>query len=275
VSDWLFAHEIAVRGALAATIFVLVAASEALFPKRPRAIGRMRRWPANLGIAAINSGIVRLLFPAAAVGIAFAVEARGWGFLNLAHLPDWLSVVVAIAILDLALYAQHVTFHKVPALWRLHRMHHADLELDATTGLRFHPIEVLLSMLLKGGVIAVSGASPFAVLIFEALLNATSMFNHANLVLPSSVDQPLRLVIVTPDMHRVHHSIRREETDSNFGFNVPWWDRLFATYRAQPSDGHAGMTIGIPQFRDPTELRLDRMLMQPLRSERLNSNSLN
>ena len=266
MSDWLFAHEPAIRGALAVTIFVLVATSEALFPKRPRAIGRRRRWPANLGIAAINSGLVRLLFPAAAVGIALAVEARGWGFLNRVHLPDWLSVVVAIAILDLALYAQHVAFHRVPVLWRLHRMHHADLELDATTGLRFHPIEVLLSIVIKGGVITGSGASPLAVLIFEALLNATSVFNHANLALPSTVDRLLRLLVVTPDMHRVHHSIRREETDSNFGFNVPWWDRLFATYRAQPSDGHAGMTIGIPQFRDPAELRLDRMLMQPLRS---------
>jgi sterol desaturase/sphingolipid hydroxylase (fatty acid hydroxylase superfamily) len=266
VSDWLFAHEPAVRGALAATIFALLAASEALFPRRPRAIGRRRRWPANLGVAAISSGLVRLVFPAAAVGIAFAVEAHGWGLLNVVHLPDWLSVVAAVVVLDLALYAQHVAFHKVPVLWRLHRMHHADLELDVTTGLRFHPVEVLLSMVIKGGVIALSGASPLAVLIFEALLNATSMFNHANLALPSAVDRLTRLLLVTPDMHRVHHSIRREETDSNFGFNVPWWDRLFATYRAQPTDGHAGMTIGIPQFRDPVELRIDRMLMQPLRS---------
>jgi len=172
----------------------------------------------------------------------------------------------AVAVLDLALYLQHVAFHKVPLLWRLHRMHHADLELDATTGLRFHPVEVVLSIAIKACVIAAIGASPLAVLIFETLLNATSMFNHANLDLPLAVDRALRLVVVTPDMHRVHHSIRRGETDSNFGFNAPWWDRLFGTYRAQPADGHLGMTIGIPQFRDCRELRLDRMLLQPLRA---------
>jgi sterol desaturase/sphingolipid hydroxylase (fatty acid hydroxylase superfamily) len=265
VAQWLLDHEPAVRGALAVTIFALVAVSETLLPKRPRAIGRVRRWPANLGVVAINSILVRLLFPASAVGIAFAVEARGWGLLNVVPLPDYLSVVLAVAILDLALYLQHVAFHKVPLLWRLHRMHHADLELDATTGLRFHPVEVLLSLLIKGCVIAATGASPLAVLIFEALLNATSVFNHANLGMPPGLDRLLRLLVVTPDMHRVHHSIRHEETDSNFGFNAPWWDRVFGTYRAQPADGHAGMTIGIPQFRDPAELRLDRMLLQPLR----------
>lgn len=268
MSEWLLTHEPAVRGTLAVVVFALVVASETLFPKRPRSIGRMRRWPGNLGIVAINSVLVRLLLPASAVGIALAVQGRGWGLLNLLALPPWLSVVLAVGLLDLALYVQHVAFHKVPVLWRLHRMHHADLELDATTGLRFHPVEILLSLAIKGVVIAATGVSPLAVLIFEALLNATSVFNHANVRLPSGLDRVIRRLVVTPEMHRVHHSIRRDETDSNFGFNAPWWDHLFGTYRAQPADGHDGMTIGIPQFRDPMELRLDRLLAQPFRIAR-------
>ena len=176
-------------------------------------------------------------------------------------------MVASVVILDLAIYLQHVLFHAVPALWRLHRMHHADLEFDVTTGVRFHPIEIMLSMLIKLAVVGALGAPPLSVLIFEVLLNATSMFNHGNVRIPLAIDRVLRWLVVTPDMHRVHHSILARETNSNFGFNLPWWDRLFGTYRAQPAAGHEAMTIGIEQFRDPRELRLDRMLLQPFRGD--------
>ncbi len=181
------------------------------------------------------------------------------------RLPYALAVIAAVLALDLAIYLQHVVFHAVPVLWRVHRMHHADLDFDVTTGVRFHPIEIVLSMLFKLGVIAALGASALGVLIFETLLNATSMFNHGNLNLAGRTDRWLRWMLVTPDMHRVHHSIVVAETNSNFGFNLPWWDRLFGTYRAQPAAGHLGMTIGIEEFREPDELRLHRMLTQPLR----------
>jgi sterol desaturase/sphingolipid hydroxylase (fatty acid hydroxylase superfamily) len=177
------------------------------------------------------------------------------------------GVVVSVIVLDLAIYLQHVLFHAVPALWRLHRMHHADLEFDVTTGLRFHPIEILLSMMIKLAVVAALGTPAVAVLIFEVLLNATSMFSHSNVRIPLGLDRVLRWFVVTPDMHRVHHSILSRETNSNFGFNVPWWDRLFGTYRPQPAAGHETMTIGIEQFRDPRELGLDRMLLQPFRGD--------
>jgi sterol desaturase/sphingolipid hydroxylase (fatty acid hydroxylase superfamily) len=208
---------------------------------------------------------VRLVFPFAGVEIAFAAQANGWGFFNIVPLPAWLSLPAAVILLDLTIYGQHVAFHAVPVLWRLHRMHHADLEFDVTTGLRFHPVETLLSMMIKLAAIIALGAPPVAVLAFEVLLNATSMFNHGNVSLPSGLDRFVRLLVVTPDMHRVHHSIDRRETDSNFGFNLPWWDRLFGTYRAQPALGHSRMTLGIDLFRDPRELWLDRMLLQPLR----------
>ena len=248
--------------------FLTMALWEALAPKRPQAIGRLRRWPNNLGLVVIDTLIVRLLFPLAGVGMAFLAASRGWGLFNILPLPAWLAIPAAVLLLDLTIYGQHVAFHAVPLLWRLHRMHHADLEFDVTTGLRFHPGEILLSMLIKLAAVAVLGAPPVAVLIFEILLNATSLFNHGNVRLPLGLDRILRLIVVTPDMHRVHHSIDRRETDSNFGFNVPWWDRLFGTYRAQPALGHERMTIGIPAFRDQRELRLDRMLWQPMRDDR-------
>ena len=187
--------------------------------------------------------------------------------------PDWLAILVAIVLLDLIIFAQHRLFHAVPLLWRLHRMHHADLEIDVTTGFRFHPGEIVLSMVIKLGAVAVLGAPALGVMIFEILLNATSLFNHSNIRLPAAVDGRLRRILVTPDMHRVHHSIVARETNSNFGFNLPWWDRLFGTYRAQPAAGHEAMTIGLTLFRDPSELRLDRILMQPLRRERALENA--
>lgn len=248
-------------------VLVLMALWEQLTPRRPQSIKRRIRWPNNLGLVVIDTLVVRLLFPVAAVGMAFLAQTKGWGLLNIIPLPAWLAIPAAILLLDLTIYGQHVTFHAVPLLWRLHRMHHADLEFDVTTGLRFHPGEIILSMMIKFAAVLVLGAPPLAVLVFEVLLNATSMFNHGNVRLPPWLDQALRLVVVTPEMHRVHHSIDRQETDSNFGFNLPWWDRLFGTYRAQPALGHLRMTLGIDRFRDPRELWLHRMLWQPLRGD--------
>jgi sterol desaturase/sphingolipid hydroxylase (fatty acid hydroxylase superfamily) len=263
----LLSNEAVIRLVAFGGVFALMAACEILVPRRAQRIGRSRRWPSNIGIVVLDTLLVRLLFPITAVGVALLAEARGWGLFAALGLPQWASIVLGVILLDLAIYLQHVLFHAVPALWRLHRMHHADLEFDVTTGTRFHPIEILLSMGIKLGVVAALGVPAVAVLIFEVLLNATSMFNHANVHIPESIDRILRFLVVTPDMHRVHHSIVRRETNSNFGFNLPWWDRLFGTYRDQPAAGHDGMTIGIEQFRDPRELRLDRMLIQPFHDQ--------
>jgi sterol desaturase/sphingolipid hydroxylase (fatty acid hydroxylase superfamily) len=248
-------------------VLLLMALWELAAPRRHASVTRIRRWPNNVGVVMVDAVIVRVLFPISAVGLALVAETRGIGLLNIIHMPVALAVLLSVVILDLAIYCQHVLFHAVPALWRLHRMHHADLEFDVTTGLRFHPLEILISMAIKFVVIAAFGAPAVALLIFEVLLNATSMFNHSNIRIPATLDEVLRWIVVTPDMHRVHHSIVARETNSNFGFNVPWWDRLFGTYRAQPAAGHEGMTIGIEQFRDPRELRLDRMLLQPWRGD--------
>ena len=223
------------------------------------------RWHNNLGVEVVVTIVLRVLFPTAAVGIALVAEQRGWGLFNLLPAPPWLALAASVVLLDFAIYAQHVAFHAVPVLWRLHRMHHADLEFDVTTGVRFHPVEIVLSMLIKFAVVVALGTPALAVLIFEVLLNATSMFNHGNVRLPGRADCILRWLVVTPEMHRVHHSVLRRETGSNYSFNLPWWDRLFGTYRARPEAGHEGMTIGIDQFHDPADLRLDRMLLQPLR----------
>ncbi|NQU56416.1 MAG: sterol desaturase family protein [Rhodospirillales bacterium] len=247
-------------------IFAVVALWEAAAPRRQRSLSRWQRWPSNLGIVALNTVVVRLLFPVAAVAMAFKASASGWGLFNLTQLPLWLEMLLAVIILDGVIYLQHVMVHAVPVLWRLHRMHHADLDYDVTTGARFHPVEIVLSMLIKLSVVAVLGASPVAVIIFEVMLNATAMFNHGNIRLPLAFDGVLRLLIVTPDMHRVHHSVIASEANSNFGFSLPWWDRLFGTYRAQPEAGHDGMTIGINSFREPQDQRLDKMLLQPFRS---------
>jgi sterol desaturase/sphingolipid hydroxylase (fatty acid hydroxylase superfamily) len=230
----LLRFEPAIRLTAFAGVFALMALWEAWAPRRPLSVGRVRRWPSNLGIAALNTFLLRLLFPTAAVGTALLGEARGWGLLPGVGLSSGLTVVVAIAALDLAIYLQHVLFHAVPALWRLHRMHHADLDFDVTTGNRFHPIEILLSMVWKLAIVVALGAPAVAVLGFEVVLNATAMFNHGNVRVPERIDRWLRWLLVTPDMHRVHHSIIPAETNSNFGFNLPWWDRLFGTYRSAP-----------------------------------------
>jgi len=263
VRDALLSYEQYIRLAAFCGVFALMAAWELIEPRRTQTIGRGWRWPNNLGVVVVDTLLVRILFPTAAVGVALVAEAHGLGLFNVLPLPAWIGVVASVILLDLAIYFQHVLFHAVPVLWRLHRMHHADLDIDVSTGLRFHPIEILLSMVIKLAVVIALGAPAIAVLIFEVLLNATSMFNHSNVHIPERLDGVVRWFVVTPDMHRVHHSIVARETNSNFGFNLPWWDRLFGTYRAQPAAGHEAMKIGIEEFRDPRELRLDRMLLQP------------
>jgi sterol desaturase/sphingolipid hydroxylase (fatty acid hydroxylase superfamily) len=263
----LVAHEPAVRVAIFAGAFALIATCEIVAPRRPITVPRRSRWPGNLAIVLLNTLLVRALLPVTAVGMAMLAEEHGWGLFHASRpLPAWLLMAVTVVLLDLAIYLQHVLFHAVPILWRLHRMHHADLDVDVTTGARFHPIEIVLSMLLKLGVIAMLGAPPLGVLAFELLLSTGSLFNHGNLRLPLHADGILRWILVTPDMHRVHHSIEPEETNRNFGFTLSWWDRLCGTYRAQPAADHADMALGIAQFRDPGELRLDRLLLQPMRT---------
>lgn len=247
------------------SVFAAMALWEIVAPRRTRSYTRRMRWPSNLAIVGLNTILLRILLPATAVSLALLGAQRGWGLLNNLRLPWWSTIAASVVLLDLAIYLQHVMFHAVPALWRIHRVHHADLDFDVSTGVRFHPIEIILSMLIKLGVIAALGASAAGVLVFEVLLNATSMFNHGNVHIPAGLDRWLRWLIVTPDMHRVHHSMLVGETNSNFGFNLPWWDRLLGTYRDQPEAGHDGMTIGIDQFREARELWLDRMLLQPFR----------
>lgn len=263
--DFLLTHEPTIRLAAFFGILAAMMVWELAAPRRRLELPRVIRWSNNLALVVVDTAILRLAFPVLAVGLAGLAEARGWGLFNVLDLPLWVEVVAAVLILDLAIYLQHVLFHAVPGLWRLHRMHHADLDFDTTTGLRFHPVEILLSMTIKLAVVGAIGAPPVAVLLFEVILNATSLFNHGNVRLPPAVDRVLRLVLVTPDMHRVHHSSDPRETNSNFGFSVPWWDRLLGTYLAQPSKGHEGMEIGIEQFRMERDLWLDRMLIQPVR----------
>ena len=248
-------------------VLLLMALWELISPRRRLGVSKPLRWVNNLSLVFLNSLVLRVvysvIFPVAALGTAVLAAEQGWGLLNALALPEWVEVVAAVLALDLLIYAQHVAMHLVPPLWRLHRMHHADLDIDVTTGARFHPIEIVLSMGIKMGAVVALGASPLAVLIFEVVLNATAMFNHANARLPLAVDRLLRLILVTPDMHRVHHSIVQEETNSNYGFNLPWWDRIFGTYRAQPAAGHDAMTIGIERFREPRYLQLHLLLAQP------------
>lgn len=248
-------------------ILSMMAAWEALAPRRQLQTSRRIRWLTNLGTVFIDSFILRLLPSYSAIAVALFAEKRGWGLLNNVSLNDLLKVVIGVLILDLAIYLQHAMFHSLPTLWRLHMIHHSDLDIDTTTGVRFHPIEILLSMGIKMIVVFFSGISALGVLIFEVLLNATSLFNHGNVRLAPSVDRVLRFIIVTPEMHRVHHSVVIRETNSNFGFNLPWWDRLFGTYKAQPAAGHEEMTIGLSQFRVANRLTLPRLLILPFVGE--------
>jgi sterol desaturase/sphingolipid hydroxylase (fatty acid hydroxylase superfamily) len=241
----------------------LLLLAEATWPRRTLAASRRERWPANFGLVVVDTLLLRLLAGAGAVGIAYWAAAQSVGLLHALSWPTWIEFIVALLALDLLIYGQHRLMHAVPLLWRLHRVHHSDPGFDVSTALRFHPVEILLSMGVKIAAVVALGAPVWAVVVFEVLLNATSMFNHANLRLPLRADRLLRLFVVTPDMHRVHHSIHRDETDSNFGFNLPWWDRLFGSYRAQPRDGHDAMRIGIPEIPQPGGLL--QLLAQPMR----------
>ncbi len=256
-------YEPIIRLVCFAGIFAAVALGELAAPRRTLTTSKSARWFANIGIVVINAVALRIVFPVAAVGIAIVASERGWGLFNNIPIPYWLAVVLSVAFLDFVIYVQHVMFHAIPSLWRLHMMHHADMDIDLTTGSRFHPIEILLSMLIKMAMVTVIGAPAVGVILFEILLNGTAMFNHGNIFLPLGLDKVLRLFVVTPDMHRVHHSVLPFETNSNFGFNVPWWDRMMGTYRSQPRKGHEGMTIGLNQFRDPARLTLPRILAMP------------
>jgi len=263
VAELILAHEPAIRLTFFIGIFATMAFWEIVLPRRAASFSRWRRWPSNLSIVVLNSLLLHILLPGVAVGVALAGERNGWGLLDAATLPAWMKFALAIVLLDLAIYLQHVMFHALPALWRFHRMHHADPDFDVTTGGRFHTGEIIISAGYKLAIVVALGVPAASFVVFEVLLNATSMFNHSNIDLPLALDRALRWILVTPDMHRVHHSVERDETNSNFGFNLSWWDRLLGTYRAQPAAGHDEMTIGLDVFREPAQLRLDRMLLQP------------
>jgi len=256
--------EIVVRLGSFGGIMLLLTVWELIAPRRPLSATKAPRWASNLGLVAMNAVLARLTIPLTAVVAADYCASRGWGMLHLVNWPFGLEVVIAVLALDFVIYLQHVLFHAVPALWRLHMVHHADLDIDVTTGLRFHTFEILLSAVIKLAAVLLIGPAAIAVVVFEVLLNATSMFNHSNVRMPGWLDSVLRWIVVTPDMHRVHHSVIRRETNSNFGFNLPWWDYWLGTYRAQPQQGHAGMTIGLANLRDESQVdRLLRMLLLP------------
>jgi sterol desaturase/sphingolipid hydroxylase (fatty acid hydroxylase superfamily) len=256
-------HEPLVRLGFFLGILLLMALWEILAPRRPLLTSKKGRWFANLSLVAIDTVSLRLIFPVLATGVALLAEEEKIGLLNTLAGPFWMKVALGVIFLDLIIYLQHAMFHALPAFWRLHMMHHTDLDFDTTTGIRFHPLEIFLSMGIKMIAVLGLGVSVLAVVIFEILLNATSLFNHGNVRLPASFDRILRLFVVTPEMHRVHHSVIIRETNSNFGFNFPWWDRLLGTYRAQPAAGHEGMTIGLSHFRNAGELTLLRLLVLP------------
>jgi sterol desaturase/sphingolipid hydroxylase (fatty acid hydroxylase superfamily) len=261
------ATELFWRGGVFLTLFALFAVLEALVPRRARNLSRQRRWSTNLALTVLNTLALRglaLLLPLLAIGAALDAGWQGWGLLNQVGWPAWVEVLLAVLVLDLAIWAQHLVTHKVPLFWRFHRVHHADRDMDVTTGFRFHPVEILASMLLKIGLVYLLGPSALAVLVFEVLLSGTSLFNHANLRLPTGLDRALRLVLVTPDMHRVHHSIHQAEHDSNFGFALSVWDRIFGTYVPQPTSGHDAMTVGL-EWQDERPASLGWALWLPFR----------
>lgn len=264
VSDYIMQYEPAIRLGFFFGVLTVMGLWEIVAPRRALTVSKAMRWTNNLGLVVLNSVVLRLIFPAAAVGVAAFAAEHGWGLLHYFEVPFVLAVVVSVVAMDFIIYLQHVLVHAVPTLWRLHRVHHADLDFDVTTGARFHTIEIILSMLIKFATIVVLGAPVVAVVIFEVVLNAMAMFNHSNVRLPLGLDRVLRLFVVTPDFHRVHHSVEDNETNSNFGFNLSIWDRVFGTYIPQPRGGHEGMTIGIHKYRDPKQVdQLPGMLTLP------------
>lgn len=241
---------------------ILMSALEALFPAKARTQSRARRWSTNLGLVVIDTLTIRVLFPVIAVGAALWADSRGWGILNALTLPMWVKVSLAVVILDMLIYWQHVAFHKVPVFWRLHKVHHADRDLDASSGLRFHPAEIVLSMIYKMAAVVLLGAPVLAVIIFEIILNACAIFNHANVRLPRWLERSLRLVIVTPALHRIHHSVREVETNSNFGFSVIWWDRIFGSFTPHPK---GQLTLGLKEYQNDAPSGLIWSLLTPFR----------
>jgi sterol desaturase/sphingolipid hydroxylase (fatty acid hydroxylase superfamily) len=256
-------NELLIRLGFFFGILVVMFLWELIAPRRPLTTSKIIRWFSNLGLVLIDSIVVRLFFPTALAGIALLVQQRGWGLFNQFELPYLLKIIFSVLVLDFVIYLQHIVFHSVPLFWRLHMVHHTDMDIDVTTGVRFHPIEIILSMGIKMIVVVLIGAPAVAVLIFEIILNGTSMFNHGNVHYSQNIDSILRLLVVTPEMHRVHHSTIRWETNSNLGFNFPWWDRLFGTYRGQPAKGHLEMTIGLDQYKEPNKLTLPWLLVLP------------
>ncbi len=264
VNEFIMSNEPVIRLSFFLGIFAVMAIWEFIAPRRVLTVSKVMRWSNNLGLVFLNSFILRLLFPAAAVGMAAFASEQGWGLLNYYDVPPVVAIIASVVAMDFIIYLQHVLVHAVPVLWRLHRVHHADLDYDVTTGSRFHPVEIILSMFIKFAIITVLGPPVVAVVIFEVILNATAMFNHSNVRLNLTIDKWLRLLLVTPDMHRVHHSVEADETNSNFGFSLPWWDRLFGTYRDQPRGGHENMNIGIHTFRETKMASwLSGMLIMP------------
>ena len=274
MSDFVLNHEASLRMGVFISILLLMMGAEALFPRKNRALGRTHRWVSNLLIVIIDSIFVRLLFPIVAVGVAALSVKNGWGLLNLTPLPDWLEIVVALILLDMAIYWQHVAFHRIPFFWSFHKVHHVDRDIDVTTGLRFHPIEIVFSLAYKLAVVLVLGAPVLAVILFEIILNGCAMFNHSNVKLPLSVDRVLRRFIVTPDMHRVHHSIHMRETNSNYGFSLSLWDRIFKSYIDQPKAGHDDMVIGLEEHQTKAPASLSWSLLLPIKSIRKMENWL-
>lgn len=267
-TDWIMANEKPLRSSIFFGMLIIMGLWEVISPRRTRVLTRLLRWTNNLVLLAVNIAVARLVFPLAAVGVASFVASNGWGLMNVYEVPFAVAIVLSVVALDFVIYLQHVLVHAVPVLWRLHRVHHADPDIDVTTGLRFHPIEIVLSLLIKFAAIVVLGAPVIAVVIFEILLNAGAMFNHANVRLPLWLDKLLRWVIVTPDMHRIHHSVEDDEANSNFGFNLTWWDRLFGTYTVEPRNGHEGMKIGIHHYNDPKQVSwLHGLLVLPFRKK--------
>lgn len=268
IDEFIMQNEVAIRVGCFFGILVIMAIWEVIAPRRALTVSKTIRWANNLGLLFLNSLVLRLIFPAAAVGVAVFAAEHGWGLLNYYQLPFLFAVLLSVIAMDFIIYLQHVLVHAVPSLWRLHRVHHADLDFDLTTGARFHTIEIILSMLIKFATIVVLGPPIIAVVIFEVILNGMAMFNHANVRLPLGLDRVLRLFVVTPDMHRVHHSTEDNETNSNFGFNLSIWDRIFGTYIAQPRDGHVNMVIGIHKYRDPKQVAwLPGMLLLPFKGK--------
>jgi len=267
MQEFIEANEAAIRLGFFLGIFAVMAGWEVISPRRALTVSKAVRWLNNLGLVAFNTLLLRLLFPAAAVGVAAVAAEQGWGLLNHYQVPFWPAVLLAVIAMDFVIWLQHVVVHAIPLLWRLHRVHHADPDYDVTTGARFHPIEIVLSMLIKFATILLLGPPVVGVILFEVILNGMAMFNHGNVRLPESVDRLLRTLLVTPDMHRVHHSVEDDEANSNFGFNLSLWDRLFGTYRAQARGGQEGMTIGIHHYRAVREVSwISGMLTLPFKA---------